>query len=102
MADRASGDEVPADLSCVMLGDGEGGDAGRALLSFTPAARPRLTEAERDVVLGVVSGLSNAEIAARRSASPRTVANQLAAIFRKLGVDSRAELTAKITLADFA
>ena len=96
MGDRLTGDEVPTDLSCVMHGD------GNAVLSFTPAARPRLTEAERDVILGVVSGLSNAAIAARRSASPRTVANQLAAIFRKLGVDSRAELTAKITLADFA
>jgi DNA-binding CsgD family transcriptional regulator len=53
-----------------------------------------VTAAER-VVLGLaVTGLSNAEIAARRGVSPRTVANQMESLFRKLGVHSRLELQA--------
>jgi DNA-binding NarL/FixJ family response regulator len=55
-----------------------------------------LSEGERDVVLGVLEGLTNAEIAERRGTAPRTVANQLASIFRKLGVTSRGDLTARV------
>lgn len=51
-----------------------------------------LTPAERDIVRRVLDGASNAQIARARGRSPRTVANQLAAIFRKLGVFSRAKL----------
>jgi DNA-binding NarL/FixJ family response regulator len=40
-------------------------------------------------------GLSNAEIARSRGRSPRTVANQVAKIFEKLGVSSRSELYAR-------
>jgi DNA-binding CsgD family transcriptional regulator len=54
-----------------------------------------LTAAEREIVGGVVDGQSNAEIARRRRRSVRTVANQLAAIFRRLGVGSRLELIAR-------
>jgi DNA-binding CsgD family transcriptional regulator len=53
-----------------------------------------LTDAERDVALRVVRGESNAAIAKARGTHVRTVANQLAALFRKLGVASRAELRA--------
>lgn len=56
-----------------------------------------LTRAEREVVEHVVAGRSNAQIAARRGTSVRTVANQLAAIFRKLAVGSRRELAVAIT-----
>lgn len=56
-----------------------------------------LTEAERAVARDAISGLSNAAIARRRGSSPRTVANQLAAIYRKLGVTSRAELVVTLT-----
>jgi DNA-binding CsgD family transcriptional regulator len=53
-----------------------------------------VTVAER-VVLGLAAaGLSNAEIAERRGVSRRTVANQIASVFRKLGVHSRLELQA--------
>jgi DNA-binding NarL/FixJ family response regulator len=55
-----------------------------------------LTRAERAVARGVLSGWSNAEIARRRRSSPRTVANQLASIYRKLGVSSRAELAMRL------
>lgn len=51
-----------------------------------------LTEAERDIVAGIARGESNRTIAARRGTSIRTVANQVAAIFQKLGVMSRGEL----------
>jgi DNA-binding NarL/FixJ family response regulator len=54
-----------------------------------------LTPAERDVALGMLRGESNAEIARRRRASARTVANQASSLFRKLGVGSRGELAAR-------
>jgi len=62
---------------------------------LTAASIARLTPAENDVVQGLLSGRSNAEIAARRRRSPRTVANQIASIYRKLGVASRFDLAAR-------
>ncbi|MBI5481660.1 MAG: helix-turn-helix transcriptional regulator [Deltaproteobacteria bacterium] len=53
-----------------------------------------LTLAEREVAAAAVAGKSNQEIAAARGVSTRTVANQLAAVYRKLGINSRAELAA--------
>lgn len=55
-----------------------------------------LTETEREVVLEIMRGESNATIAHARRTSVNTVANQIAAIFGKLAVNSRAELTAKL------
>ncbi len=49
----------------------------------------RLSDAEASVVHELVDGLSYAAIAAKRSTSVRTVANQIAAAFRKLGVSGR-------------
>jgi DNA-binding NarL/FixJ family response regulator len=51
-----------------------------------------LTDAEREVVVGVLEGKRNHEIAAERGTSPSTVVNQLAAAYKKLGVGSRWEL----------
>jgi len=51
-----------------------------------------LTRAERAIAQDVAAGYSNAEIARRRGRSVRTIANQLAALYRKLGVGSRSEL----------
>lgn len=51
-----------------------------------------MTQAEYDVARQVVQGLSNATIAARRGTAQRTVANQLASLYRKLKVQSRLEL----------
>lgn len=56
------------------------------------AADAPLTRAERAIAEDVAAGRSNAEIAQRRGRSVRTVANQLAALYRKLGVGSRSEL----------
>ena len=55
-----------------------------------------LSEAEREVVLLLLEGRSNQEIATLRGRSYRTIANQLAAIYRKLGVASRTELIASL------
>jgi DNA-binding CsgD family transcriptional regulator len=60
----------------------------------TRAAPAGLTQAEREVASLLLAGLSNAEIALRRATSPRTVANQVASLFRKLGLGSRHELFA--------
>jgi len=54
-----------------------------------------LTDAERAVAALVREGRSNQEIARVRGGSVRTVANHVAAILRKCGVASRAELVAR-------
>ncbi len=58
-----------------------------------PVVMPEsLTAHERQVAALVLEGLTTAEMAETRGTSPRTIANQLASIYRKLGVASRAEL----------
>lgn len=64
-----------------------------------PLAKPSvegLTPAEAHVLSLLLDGHDNASIAEARSTSARTIANQVAEIFRKLGVASRAELAAKL------
>ncbi len=56
-----------------------------------------LTDAERDVALLLLQGATNRAIAARRGSSENTVANQIKSVFAKLGVRSRAELTALLS-----
>jgi len=53
---------------------------------------PILPPAEFAVVRGLLEGRNYLEIAAHRGTSTRTVANQLAAAFRKLGVSGRGSL----------
>jgi len=71
----------------------EGDD--EVILSFPLGTGARshapLTGAEEAVLADLLLGYSNAEISERRRVSVRTVANQLAALFRKLGVHSRLE-----------
>jgi len=55
-----------------------------------------LSNAEYAVTRLLVEGQSHAEIAAQRKTSVRTVANQLAAAFHKLGVSGRCELVCKL------
>jgi DNA-binding CsgD family transcriptional regulator len=62
----------------------------------TSSRRAGLTAAEEAVAQLAVFGLSNAEIAEARGASLSTVANQLASVYRKLGVGSRIELIAAL------
>ncbi|MBL9016998.1 MAG: helix-turn-helix transcriptional regulator [Myxococcales bacterium] len=73
----------------------------RLVVASAPVAHARsplevLTAAERQVALLVTRGLSNAAIARQRRCAVRTVANQLQAIYRKLGIGSRAELAALV------
>jgi DNA-binding CsgD family transcriptional regulator len=73
------------------------GDTELAVVSApvaNPSALARLTKAEREVLIQVLAGASNAEIAAARRTSARTVGNQVAALFQKLGVTSRGALAA--------
>jgi len=68
-----------------------------AILEFPiarAAPRPALPPAEEAVLALLLEGHSNAEIARRRSRSVRTVAHQVEAVFRRLGVGSRLELFA--------
>jgi DNA-binding CsgD family transcriptional regulator len=55
-----------------------------------------LTPAERNVLERVLAGESHGEVAQARGISTRTVANQVASAFKKLGVRSRMELAAKL------
>jgi len=91
------------------VGRGRSHDAGRRSRIRQP--RPRqapapgtgwasLTPTELTVARTVAEGLSNPQIAERMFISHRTVATHLTSIFRKLGVSSRAELTAKAARHD--
>jgi DNA-binding NarL/FixJ family response regulator len=55
-----------------------------------------LTSAEREVALALLCGATNRSIAAERGTALQTVANQIAALYAKLGVHSRAELAAAL------
>ena len=59
----------------------------------------RLTDAETAVASLCLRGLTTAEIAEARSTAPKTIANQLSSIYRKLGVYSRTELASKAAAA---
>ena len=54
-----------------------------------------LTASERAVAKLVLQGRPNSEIARERGTSLQTVANQLGAVYQKLGVRSRRELAAQ-------
>lgn len=85
----------PEDLSCSLL---EIGTSVVALLRFSnqrPRNAPVLTAAEEIVMQGIFEGKSNEAIARARGTSPRTIANQIASIFKKHGVSSRRELVAR-------
>jgi DNA-binding NarL/FixJ family response regulator len=66
-------------------------------------ARPRGTAAEAlsavelEVASYVTRGWSNQRIAAERQVSPRTIANQLRAVYEKLGITSRSQLARAMT-----
>ncbi|MBX3248474.1 MAG: hypothetical protein KF901_14960 [Myxococcales bacterium] len=55
-----------------------------------------LTPSERDVVKLLVAGCSNRDIASARCRAERTIANQLASVYRTLRVGSRFELAALV------
>jgi DNA-binding NarL/FixJ family response regulator len=70
-----------------------------AVVSFpvdvtSPAAH--LTASEWEIVDMIREGRSNREIAQFRGTSSRTVANQIAGLFKKLGVSSRSALVSAL------
>jgi DNA-binding NarL/FixJ family response regulator len=52
---------------------------------------PQLTDRERQVLELIASGLGNSGIASRLALSPKTVRNNVSAIFSKLQVADRSE-----------
>lgn len=93
---------MPRDLRASVMHVGE---REVMVLSYSTVAvfeaLQRLSPAEREVVELLLSGASNAEIAHQRGTSARTVANQAASIFRKLGVGSRMELAHRLLHPEF-
>jgi DNA-binding CsgD family transcriptional regulator len=69
----------------------------RCVVIAYPAHSPvlaALTKSEREVIERWIDGASVRAIAEARAVSTRTVANQIAGAYRKLGVSSRAQLVA--------
>jgi len=73
-----------------------------AILSWPHSPEPTtttmtaLSAAEEVIVRCIAAGMSNAQIAAERGTSVRTVANQVAGLLKKLGVASRYELVVRL------
>jgi len=71
-------------------------DGNTLVVSFRvsePNWQTLLTGTETAIARDILAGLSNAEIARKRGTAVRTIANQVASIFRKLKVRSRLELS---------
>lgn len=94
--------EVPSEIATHVRGLGgtlqqavdEVGHRGVRVLLPVALARPTLqslTDRERRVLEGLTLGTSNRELAAELGISPKTLQNHLTAIYRKLGVTSRAQ-----------
>lgn len=80
----------PSDLCITRLMDG---DEDVLLFSFAadrPPTSDGVTAAEREILKRLLAGDSNADIAAARGRSVRTVVNQVHSLFAKFGVRSRA------------
>jgi len=74
--------------------------AALAGIGLRARARAELTGSEERVARLAASGLTNREIAATLQVSPKTVEAKLARAYRKLGVGSRAQLGARMAVAD--
>lgn len=79
---------------------GAGAFAARARTELTRvggrAAKSGLTTTEQRIADCTARGLTTRETAAELFLSPKTVANQLTAVYRKLGVRNRSELAARL------
>ncbi len=74
------------------------GVARKALAHFTPTVSHQpdlLSEREREVLQGLVDGLSEKQVAHRLSLSPATVHTYIRRLYEKLRVNSRGELIGK-------
>jgi DNA-binding NarL/FixJ family response regulator len=88
---RLGSSELRADAFCVEAGE----SVVLRVMREQGTAPATLTSSERCVFRAILDGRSNAEIAVSRGRSLRTVANQVASVFRKLAISSRAELVAQ-------
>lgn len=97
MSRRTKGDASsrPPHPDRVVIGRTQAGGA-RVIVIGLPSASAPLTDAESEVVSLALAGHTNAEIASLRGVSARTIANQLASAYDKLGVSGRAELAARL------
>jgi DNA-binding CsgD family transcriptional regulator len=87
------------DLGVARVEPVAGGSADRFMLSCERpdcALRPALTEAECQVTRLLIEGRTHAQMARIRNKSPRTIANQLASSFRKLGATGRTALVSRL------
>lgn len=71
-------------------------DGELARVGLRPSAPLELTETEQRVAELAASGLTNRDVAATLFISPKTVEANLAKVYRKLGIRSRAELGARL------
>ncbi|NKY88110.1 ATP-binding protein [Nocardia veterana] len=79
------------------LAQGEGPSTDqRAPTGDAERSWDHLTHAEREVAVLAAAGWTNAAIATRRGSSRRTVDAQIAAVLRKLTIDSREDISALI------
>jgi DNA-binding CsgD family transcriptional regulator len=60
-----------------------------------PEGTPTLTPLQREVLILVMNGLTNREIATRLALTPGMVGTQVGRIVQKLGLTSRAEIVAR-------
>jgi DNA-binding CsgD family transcriptional regulator len=63
-------------------------------MSMSSPMLDKLTRLERELLVWLAAGRSNAEIATLRGRSPTTVRNQISTLFRKIQVSTRAEAVA--------
>jgi DNA-binding NarL/FixJ family response regulator len=88
--EEAQAVEAPARFTPELL------DRLAELMRYEEATRAKLTPREREVMLRVADGLSNAEIASALVVERSTVRKHLEHVYRKLGVRSRTAALAKL------
>jgi DNA-binding CsgD family transcriptional regulator len=72
------------------------GESGEQPAGGRPRPDVQLTAQELQIARMAADGLTNRQIGARLYLSPRTVGSHLYRIFPKLGITSRAQLTARL------
>ncbi|QDB78537.1 response regulator transcription factor [Georgenia wutianyii] len=90
-----AGDAVLSPRSTRQVLDHYRDDGDRRAVEAAQAALAGLTDRERDVVVAVGQGLSNAEVASRLYVSVATVKAHLATIQTKLGVRNRVQVAVR-------
>ena len=66
---------------------------------LNPSDTRPLTCAEQEIVDHILQGCTNKQIATCRGTSAGTVANQIAAVYQKLGICSRADLLIRLAVS---